>query len=305
MSEEMAQPRLLAPGGDSRGAWQSAISAAVFGRAPSFQPNSPELARARRRWERSANLPSARTIIWSAVVLGFLYWAWTGIDAAPLATLRDLPDSWRIVKQFFSPDWSILRPRVDATIVTVQMAVIGILVAAVVSIPIGLLAARNVANRYVYYVVRTFLSLMRCIPELVWAIVFVVVVGLGPWAGTLAIILGTTGSFGKLFAESIEAIDPRPVDAVRATGASPAAVSRFAVIPQAFPMLFSYVLYYWESTVRHATILGLVGAGGIGVFIQADTGALRYDRLATDIVCIFVAVLIIDRVSALLRARLL
>jgi phosphonate transport system permease protein len=185
------------------------------------------------------------------------------------------------------------------------MAVIGILVAALLSIPIGLLAARNVSNVYVYYAVRTFLSFIRCIPELVWAIIFVVITGLGPWAGTLAIIFGTTGSFGKLFAESIESIDPRPVDALRATGANAAAVSVFSVIPQAFPLLLSYVLYYWESTVRHATVLGLVGAGGIGVRIQADTGALRYDRLIVDIICIFVAVLIIDRISALLRARLL
>ena len=292
------------PGGQL-GRWQEAFSGALFGRQASFQPASPKLQAARLKWERPVSLPGIRTIVWAAALLAFLLWAWVGIKADPVTLFTDLRNSTRIINQFMDPDWSVLRQGIEATIETVQMAVIGILVAAVLAIPLGLLAARNVAHPAVYYATRSALSFMRCIPELVWAIIFVIVVGLGPWAGTLAIIFGTAGSFGKLFAECIESIDPRPVDAVRSTGANAVSVSIFAVLPQAFPLMLSYMLYYWESTVRHATVLGLVGAGGIGVYINAAIGVLRYDKLIVYIMCIFVAVLVIDRISALVRARLI
>jgi len=285
--------------------WQAAVSGVMFGRPPSFEPGTAKLESARLKWERPASFPGFRTVIWLALFAAFLVWAWRGIEADPLKLIRDFSDSNRITRQFLDPDWGVLRQGIEATIETVQMAVIGILVAAVISLPLGLLAARNVSHPAVYYTMRVLLSFMRCVPELIWAIVFVIVVGLGPFAGTLAIILGSTGSFAKLFAETIESVDPRPIDAVRSTGAGPVPVSISAILPQAFPLLLSYVLYFWESTVRHATVLGLVGAGGIGVYINSAIGILRYDRLAVYILCIFVAVVIIDRVSAVLRSRLL
>jgi phosphonate transport system permease protein len=285
--------------------WQDSLNGALFGRRPSFDPNSPELLRARERWANPVTRPSLRVILWAIALMAFLYWSWLGIQGDILKLIRELDDSFPILTQFLSPDWAVLGDSLSATVVTVQMAVIGILGASLISIPLGLLAARNVASTPVYYATRTILSLIRCVPDLVWAIIFVVVVGLGPFAGTLAIIVGTSGSFGKLFAESIESVDPRPVDAVRATGASNLSASWFSILPQAFPLILSYVLFYWESTVRNAAIFGLVGAGGIGQLIDLHLGLLRYDRLAVAIICIFVAVLIIDRVSAVLRARLL
>lgn len=285
--------------------WQTAVGGVLFGRQPSFDPNSPELTRARQRWANPVNRPSPRFVIWSVLFLGFLWWSWRGIDGNVAQLVRDFADAQPVVQQFMEPDWSILSDAVDATVVTVQMSVIGILCASLLSLPFGLLAARNVSNASVYYVTRVFLSMVRCIPDLVWAIIFVVIVGLGPFAGTLAIIVGTTGSFGKLYAEAIESVDPRPVDAVRATGAPNLSASIWSVLPQAFPLILSYVLFYWESTVRNAAIFGLVGAGGIGQLIDLHLGLLRYDRLAVDVLCIFVAVVIIDRASAVIRARLL
>lgn len=285
--------------------WSESLSSVLFGRKPTFEPNSPELAAARERWAQPMSRPGIRAVLWGIVFVGLVLWSLRGIDADLIKLVAEFSDAWRVLDEFMQPDWSVLQRGIDGTIVTVQMSVIGILFSAIFSIPLGLLAARNVASPLVYSVTRMFLSFVRTVPDLVWAIIFVVIVGLGPWAGTLAIIVGTTGSFGKLFAESIESIDPGPVEAVRATGAKPVPVSVFAVLPQAMPLVLSYVLFYWESTVRNATVFGLVGAGGIGQHIQAAFSLLRYDRLAVYILCIFVAVVVIDRISALLRSRLL
>ena len=285
--------------------WQDSVQGVLFGRKPSYTIDSPELQHARERWANPVTRPSLRQILWLGFILALFAWAWRGVEGDLVELATDFTDSFRIYRQFLDPDWSILQRAIEQTIVTVQMSVIGIAAAAFISIPFGLAAARNVSNAYVYSVTRVFLSLVRTVPDLVWAIIFVVIVGLGPFAGTLAIIVGSTGSFGKLFAESIESVDPKPVDAVRATGAPLLPTNAFSVLPQAFPMLLSYVLFYWESTVRNAAIFGLVGAGGIGQLIDLHLGLLRYDRLAVDIVCIFVAVVIIDRISAVLRSRLL
>lgn len=285
--------------------WNARLSRFLFGVQPQFVAGSPELAHARVRWSQSFTPPSLRIILWGLLLLAIVVWSLRGVEADLIKLIVEFTRAERVVVDFFQPDWSVLQRGIEGTIVTVQMSIIGILFSAIFSIPLGLLAARNVASPRVYSATRLFLSFVRTVPDLVWAIIFVVIVGLGPWAGTLAIIVGTTGSFGKLFAESIESVDPGPVDAIRNAGADTVQVSVFAVLPQAMPLVLSYVLFYWESTVRNATVFGLVGAGGIGQHIQAAFSLLRYDRLAVYIICIFVAVVVIDRISALLRARLL
>ncbi|HML98089.1 MAG TPA: phosphonate ABC transporter, permease protein PhnE [Tepidiformaceae bacterium] len=285
--------------------WQESASGVLFGRQPSFSPDSEELRHARERWANPVSRPSLRQVLWVTAFLAFLYWSWAGIEGDIVRLATRLTSSSRVWREFADPDWEVLRRCIDATIVTVQMSVIGILGASLLSLPFGLAAARNVSNPVVYHTTRMFLSLVRSVPDLIWAIIFVITVGLGPFAGTLAIIVGTTGSFGKLFAEAIESVDPRPVEAVRATGAPNLSASLFSILPQAFPLILSYVLFYWESTVRNAAIFGLVGAGGIGVLINTYLGLLRYDRLAVAVLCTLVAVIIIDRVSAIIRARLL
>lgn len=304
----MIEPAVPLPNHERRGAtskWGDSLTGVLFGRTPTFEPGSPELLAARARWAQPMARLGIRTFGWAFVLLAIVAWSLRGIDADLIKLVLQFTKAERVLGDFLQPDWEVLRRGIDGTIVTVQMSIVGILFAALFSIPLGLLAARNVASPMVYSSTRLFLSFIRTVPDLVWAILFVVIVGLGPWAGTLAIIVGTTGSFGKLFAESIESIDPGPVEAVRATGADPLPVSVFAVLPQAMPMVLSYVLFYWESTVRNATVFGLVGAGGIGQHIQAAFSLLRYDRLAVYILCIFVAVVVIDRISALLRQRLL
>ena len=304
----MIEPAVRLPDHERRGStskWADSLSGVLFGRKPTFEPGSPELTAARARWMQPTSRPGVRTVAWAVALLGILLWSLRGIDADIVKLVLQFTKSERVLGDFLQPDWEVLGRGIEGTIVTVQMSIVGILFAALFSVPLGLLAARNVASPMIYSSTRLLLSFVRTVPDLVWAILFVVIVGLGPWAGTLAIIVGSTGSFGKLFAESIESIDPGPVEAVRATGADPLPVSVFAILPQAMPMVLSYVLFYWESTVRNATVFGLVGAGGIGLHIQSAFSLLRYDRLAVYIMCIFVAVVIIDRISALLRQRLL
>lgn len=189
---------------------------------------------------------------------------------------------------------------------TVQMALIGTIGTIFLSIPFGLLAARNVTpSPAIYQGTRLFLNANRAIPELVYGIIFVGAVGPNAFAGVLALMVGSIGSMGKLFAESIEAIDPDQVAAVRATGASGLQVFNYAVIPQAFPLIASYSLLVFESNVRAATILGLVGAGGVGLIIQTYLAQFQYQRLMGATIIIIIVVTLIDRLSNMIRKRII
>lgn len=199
--------------------------------------------------------------------------------------------------------WPVL---VAFIVETVQMALIGTLGAIIVSIPFGLLAARNVSpSPVIYQVTRFLLNANRAVPELVYALIMVSAVGLGPFAGVLALIIGSVGAMGKLYAESIEAIDPQQVAAVRSTGASTLQVFNFSVIPQAFPMMASYSLLLFEGNIRAASILGIVGAGGVGFIIQKYIQLFQYHKLMGSVVAIIIVVTIIDRLSDYIRKRII
>lgn len=191
-------------------------------------------------------------------------------------------------------------------IVTMQMALIGTIGAFLLSIPFGLLAARNVSpNRFTYQTTRLIMNANRAVPELIYALIFVAAVGLGPFPGVLALIVGSFGSLGKVFAESIEAVDPAQVQAVRATGAKPLQVFNYAVMPQATPLIVSYSLLIFEANVRAATILGLVGAGGIGFLLDKYFRLFQYQRLMGAVILIIIFVTIIDRASDAIRKRII
>ena len=157
----------------------------------------------------------------------------------------------------------------------------------------------------VYQVTRLFLNLIRSIPTLIYALIMVSAVGLGPFAGVLALVIGSIGSQAKLFAESFEQIDPNQVSAVRATGANGMQVFNFAVLPQAFPLLATYSLITFEVNVRASTILGIVGAGGVGFIIQKYTALFQFQRLMGAVLIIAILVTLIDRVSDAFRKRII
>lgn len=195
-------------------------------------------------------------------------------------------------------------PIITATFETIQMSIIGTLAAVIMALPLSLLAARNTSPfPIVYQVTRLFLNLMRSIPELVYALLFVAAVGLGPFTGVLALAFGSVGSLARVFSEAIEQIDPAQVNAVRATGATGVQTFMYSVLPQAVPLFISYSIIYFESNVRHATILGYVGAGGVGFLLFKYTGTSDYDKVLGAALVLVIAVTIIDRFSSWLRQR--
>lgn len=195
-------------------------------------------------------------------------------------------------------------PIVTSVFQTIQMAIIGTLGAVILSLPLALLAAKNVSpHPAVYQSIRLVLNLMRSIPELVWALLFVAAVGLGAFTGTLALVFGSVGSLTRVYAEAIEQIDPAQVQAVRATGAGGLQTFIYAVIPQALPLFISYSIIFFESNVRHATILGYVGAGGVGYDLFRYMGTSDYNKVFGTVVVLVVAVTVIDRFSSWLRQR--
>jgi phosphonate transport system permease protein len=185
---------------------------------------------------------------------------------------------------------------------TLSISLLGTLGGAILAFPMALLAARNVvANRIVHFLSRRWLDTIRGVDTLIWALIWVSVVGLGPFAGILALICSDFGSFGKLFSEAIETADKRPVEGVLSTGGSHVHGVRFGLLPQVIPVLASQVLYYFESNTRSATIIGIVGAGGIGAKLSEQIRVLEWQKVAFIIIMILITVAIIDWVSSRLR----
>jgi phosphonate transport system permease protein len=208
---------------------------------------------------------------------------------------------------YFGQSIAVTLPEVIPSIFqTVQMAIIGTTLGILLSIPFGLLAARNTSpHPLVYQGTRLFLNSARAIPGLIFALIFVASVGLGPFAGVLAIAIGEIGVLGKLFGEAIEAIDPQQVQAVRATGARPLQVFVYSVLPQALPVATSYSLLVFEGNVRNATILGIVGAGGVGFILSKYMALFQYQLLTGALILILLTVTVIDRFSDYIRRKLI
>jgi len=198
--------------------------------------------------------------------------------------------------------WAHARAYGMALIETVAIALLGTLSAAVLALPVGLLAARNVtAQRIVRFLARRSLDTIRSVDILIWALIWINVVGLGPFAGALAIMTSDIGSFGKLFSEAIEAADRKPVEGIASAGGSHVMGIRFGILPEVFPVLASQVLYYFESNTRSATIIGIVGAGGIGLHLAEAIRTLELQQTSFIILMILVTVAAIDLVSSQLR----
>lgn len=193
-----------------------------------------------------------------------------------------------------------------ATWTTFQIATLGSLLAALLALPLGLLSARNLrAPRPLAWAASSVLDVSRAIHTLVFGLVLVGIVGLGPTAGILAIALHSMGTYGKLYAESIETLDMGAVDAVRATGARPSEVFFSAVWPSVLPQFVSNHLYVWEFNIRDSTILGLIGAGGLGLLISEAVSLFQWSRLATILLVVVALVTVFDAASRRIRQALL
>ena len=239
---------------------------------------------------------------WGAA-LAFLGWAWKGAEIRPLDLVRDAGNIGTYLSDFFPPNFSDWRIYLSEMLITVHIAVWGTLLAVVAAVPLGLAASANIAPAWIHQPVRRVMDACRAINEMVFAMLFIVAVGLGPFAGVLALMVHTTGTLAKLFSEAVEAIDPRPVEGIRATGAHPLVEILYGVIPQVLPLWLSFTLYRFESNVRSASVVGMVGAGGIGVVLFEVIRGFQYAQTCAVLIILVVTVSLIDLLSARLRQR--
>ena len=248
---------------------------------------------------------SLGTMLLYGLGLAILVWSYRGADIRPLALFADSGNMSEFAAEFFPPDFSQWRYYLDEILITLQIAIWGTFLAIIFAIPFGLMAAENVSPIWLRQPVRRLMDALRAINELVFALLFVTAVGLGPFTGVLAIFVHTTGILAKLFSEAVEAIDPRPVEGIRATGANVLEEILYGVIPQVIPLWVSYSLYRFESNVRSATVVGMVGAGGVGVVLWEVIRGFYYAQTCAVMIMIIVTVSLIDLFSASLRRRFL
>ncbi len=208
-------------------------------------------------------------------------------------------------KDFLNPDFSQWRVLVGQMWLTVQIALWGTFLAVFLAVPLSLMASRNISPSWLVWPVRRIMDLLRSIPDLVIGTLFVVLVGLGPLAGVLALALNTAGVLAKLFSEAVESIDKGPMEGVKATGAGQLHEITWGVLPQVAPLWTSFALYRFESNSRAATVLGLIGAGGIGQTLFEALQGFQNRTVATIAIIIVVAVTLIDMLSQAMRKRLL
>lgn len=237
------------------------------------------------------------------IIVAFLVAASINVDANPLEFIQGLPNLAIVAEEMTEVEYKLFETAFWSMFETIQMAFIGTVVGVAISLPLSMLAARNLNSKYVYGPVRAILAAIRTFPSILWAILFVIMVGLGPFAGVLALIMYTVGFVAKLQYEAIETIDSDPMDAVKSIGVSKWQLIRYVVLPESAPHLLSQMLYMFDYNVRQSSILGLVGAGGIGFYIINYIKFFEYGKVAVFMLVVLATVLIIDWVSVKIRDK--
>lgn len=255
-----------------------------------------------RRWTpaRTAVRTLARLALAAvvAVMLARLGVQWEYFADAP-GQMADL------VRRTFPPDWAFAGALVDPLVQTVNIATLGTALALLLSLPVALLAALNTTlNRATYALARLVMVVSRSVDTLIWALVFIIVVGPGPLAGVLAVAVRSIGFVSKLLAEGIEEIDRGQLEAVTATGAGRGQVLLYGVVPQVRPVFAGVAIYRWDINIRESTVLGLVGAGGLGFALNEAILGLEWSRVGTILVVVLAVVVASEALSAWLRRRL-
>jgi phosphonate transport system permease protein len=243
-----------------------------------------------------------RSLTATVVLALILGWAAQVIELRPLELLRDAGNIFVFLRGYLNPSFAHVGEYAWQCVVTVSIALWGTVLAITLAVPLGLLGARNLSpHPVVYHLARRVMDVLRAVNEFVFALMFVTAVGLGPFAGMLALGIHTGGVLGKLLSETIEAIDPGQMEGVAAVGAGPLHVVSFGVVPQVLPNFLSYVLLRFESDIRSASVIGMVGGGGIGFYLW-DTSRSFNDREAATVILLIVGmVMCVDVVSARIR----
>lgn len=259
------------------------------------------------RWPTPSGWPPFSVIGGSLALLGAL---WFSVPVVELDFVRLIGSVGKMAdfagQMFVTPDWDYMPQLLAKMLETIEITILGTAIAIIISLPLGILAASNATPHIVVYrLTRDLLNLMRALPELVWALVFVSAVGLGPLPGVMALAFVTVGFMGKFFAESIEVVSPKAMEGVIAHGAGWLQVRLFAILPQAMPDFVGTVMYILDHNLRAAAILGLVGAGGIGYDMVMSMRLFQYDRLSLIALAIYIVVTLLDRVSDRMRNRII
>ncbi|MBR0829222.1 phosphonate ABC transporter, permease protein PhnE [Bradyrhizobium manausense] len=265
--------------------------------------NTDEL---RVRYPNVFNRPASSRLATPAMIviaLAILVFGLIDLDFSPSRLIAGINQLGWITLMMIPPDPGTSLPiYLKALGETLSIALLGTTLAATFALPVSLLAARNVVPSGIFrFPVRRFLDSIRGVDTLIWALVWINVVGLGPFAGVLAIAVADFGAFGKLFSEAIEGADQKQVEGIRASGGSALHEIRFGLLPQVLPVIAGQVLYFIESNTRSATIIGIVGAGGIGLQLAEQIRVLEWQKVSFLILMILVAVAAIDWISGKLR----
>lgn len=244
-------------------------------------------------------------IVWGGVAI-LLVMSFGPVEVRKASLLVSKSDHMSaFLHDFLKPDFGQWKTYVGMMWLTIQIALWGTALAIVIAVPLGLAAARNLVPVWIWFPVRRLLDLLRSVPDLVVGTIFIVAVGPGPFTGVLALAVNTGGVLAKLFSEAVEAIDKGPVEGVRSTGAAPVQEIVWGVMPQVAPLWTSYTLYRFESSARSATVLGIIGAGGIGQTLIDSINGFEYSQTGAIVLVVIVAVVMIDLLSQLIRGRLL
>jgi phosphonate transport system permease protein len=252
--------------------------------------------------------PAVRWSTWAGgiAVLALTAWAWRGVGFT-LAPLFDeqATRGFEIIARFFDPDWAFLVRIVDPLLETLYIAVIAAVVGCLVALPVALLCSKVTnANRLLYGVARTLLSIVRSLPDVAWGLLLVAMVGFGALSGVIALIFFNIGVVAKLTSETVDGVDLGPLEAADAAGAGRVQRAWAAVVPQVLPGYLSYSLYVFELNLRASIVIGFVGAGGIGNVIRVLLNQFAWERLGAVIFAVFVIVVVLDQVSIAMRKRL-
>lgn len=239
----------------------------------------------------------------AALTVVVLVAAWYEAEMNPAQLWRDAGNMATLGADFLRPDFTDWDVYVNAMLETLAIAIWGTLLAVVAGIPLGILSADNVAPPWLAFGVRRLMDACRAINELVFALIFIAAVGLGPFAGVLALFVHTTGVVAKLFSEAVEAIDPAPVEGIRGTGGTWLQEIIYGVLPQVLPLWISYALYRFESNVRSATVLGIVGGGGIGMTFNETMRGFLYSQASAILIIVIVTVTLLDVISQRVRKK--
>lgn len=266
----------------------------------------PDIASLRQRHPVVFDRPLTSRLAVPAVILaivGVLVYGLIVLDFSPARVLEGVKQLGWIVLMMMPPDPGASLPAyIVAMGETLSIAILGTAMAAAFALPASFLAARNIIPSWIFrFPMRRVFDTFRGVDTLIWALVWINVVGLGPFAGVLAIAVSDFGSFGKLFSEAIEAADKKQVEGVRASGGSALHEIRFGLLPQVLPVIAGQVLYFIESNTRSATIIGIVGAGGIGLQLAEQIRVLEWQKVSFLILMILVTVAVIDFISSRLR----